>query len=100
MPTGVASIIQVPNSTGGASGKMIWKMRWNDRLGVVPTSVVTPPIEQAYAMPSMRATVKVRECSMPAVSSTWSTIASPMGTIITAVAVLAIHMERKAAATM
>ena len=51
-------------------------------------------------MPSMRATVNVRECLTPAVSSTWSTIASPIGTIITAVAVLAIHMERKAAATM
>jgi len=51
-------------------------------------------------MPSMRATVNVRECLTPAVSSTWSTIASPMGTIITAVAVLAIHIDRKAAATM
>jgi len=48
----------------------------------------------------MRATVNVRECLTPAVSSTWSTIASPMGTIITAVAVLAIHIDRKAAATM
>ena len=44
--------------------------------------------------------VNVRDCRAPAVSSTWSTIASPIGTIITAVAVLEIHMERKAAATM
>ena len=50
-------------------------------------------------MPSIRPTVNLCARS-PKRSSTCSTMARPMGTIITAVAVFEIHMERKAAATM
>ena len=51
-------------------------------------------------MPSMRATENVWVRSWPNSSSIWSTIARPMGIIITAVAVLEIHMDRNAAANM
>ncbi len=51
-------------------------------------------------MPSMSEIVNAWLSSSPNESSILSTIASPMGTIITAVAVSEIHIERNAAAIM
>ena len=51
-------------------------------------------------MPSMSPTENRWVGSSPNSSSIWRMIASPMGAIITAVAVFEIHMDRNAAATM
>ena len=44
---GAAMTNQTPKEIGGASGKVIWKMRSRDRFGGVPTNVAMPPAEQA-----------------------------------------------------
>ena len=51
-------------------------------------------------MPSMTATENVRVFSFPNCSSILRITARPTGSIMMAVAVLEIHMERKAAASM
>jgi len=45
--TGRAKTNHVANEMSGASGKMIVRMRRNDRLGGVPMIVAMPPIEAA-----------------------------------------------------
>ena len=75
-------------------------MRTKDRLGGVPTSVVSPPTVQPYAIPSIRPTDRWRAPSRPASLSICRQMARPIGTIMTAVAVFEIHIDRNAAATM
>ena len=97
---GSAMTNHAPKEMCGASGKVIAKMRWRERFGGVPTSVAIPPAEQAYAIPSMIDTEKARVRPRPNCSSMRRMTASPTGTIMIAVAVFEIHMERKAAASM
>ena len=44
---GAAMTNHTPKVMGGASGKVIWKIRSSERFGGVPTSVAMPPAEQA-----------------------------------------------------
>ena len=56
IPMGTATTIHWPNAMEGASGNKISNMRTNERFGGVPRSVIKPPTEAAYAIPSMRPT--------------------------------------------
>ena len=77
-------------------------------FGGVPTIVPTPPILAAYAMPSIKQTAKLDDFTATCPSSSPAplllansvTTLRPMGSIITVVAVLLIHMLRKAVAIM
>ena len=44
---GAAMTNQTPKEIGGASGRVIWKIRSRERFGGVPTRVAMPPAEQA-----------------------------------------------------
>ena len=68
-------------------------------LGGVPTRVAMPPMLHEYAMISMRLTVKCFTF-LASAFRTSSATDNPIGSIISAVAVLLTHMLRNAAAIM
>src|SRR5699024_3041395 len=78
----------------------------NNVFGGVPINVATPPSDAEYAIPSINALPKPkppRDVSTPVpfnASATWYVIAIPIGTIIIAVAVLEIHIDKNPVATM
>ena len=67
------------------------------RFGGVPMSVAMPPTEAEYAIPRKRAFANGATAAVSPVNSSILVImARAFGTIVRAVAVLEIHMERKA----
>ena len=68
------------------------------RLGGVPMRVPIPPILQEYAMLNIKVIEKFFAASAPNSFSILRTIAKPIGSIIRAVAVFDIHIERNAVA--
>ena len=71
----------------------------NTAFGGVPISVALPPIDAAYAMPSMSAIPNSYGPSWSC-GRNISPTAMPIGNIMAAVAVLLIHIERNAVAIM
>jgi hypothetical protein len=98
--TGSVRIIHVPNDIAGASGKMIWNIRTKARLGGVPISVAIPPRLHAYAMLNNNVMEKFLVVSSPNSFSILRIIANPIGSIIKAVAVFDIHIDKKAVAAI
>ena len=70
------------------------------RFGGVPIKVANPPIEALNAIESIKALPNIRFSSSGVLFKSFIclTIAIPMGSIITAVAVFDIHMDKKAVA--
>jgi hypothetical protein len=72
------------------------------RFGGVPIKVAIPPIDALYAMDSIKALPNIKFSSSEVFFKSFIClmIAIPIGSIITAVAVLEIHMDKKAVATI
>ena len=90
----VAKVISYPNVSSTTPA--------NIKFGGVPINVLIPPIDALYAIPNIKALPKIlfSFSIVFGLSFSWSTIAIAIGNIITAVAVLEIHIERKAVATI
>lgn len=97
---GRAIVSHWPKETTGPSGKEICEILAKAKFGGVPTSVEMPPIEHEYPMPS------ITPVENPFVSLGRNCFSSsritdkPMGSIMVAVAVFEIHIDRKAEASM
>jgi len=103
---GTAKIIHEKKSISGAAGKILDNWATRIPFGGVPIRVAIPPMVAAYATPRRR---QVANCRSPPFSLFLSvktpgrrvvTRARAIGIIIIAVAVLEIHIEINAVATM
>ncbi len=102
---GIAKTIQEKKSIVGAWGKRVSSWARRMPFGGVPISVAIPPIVPAKATARSRQVAKPRSSSVSHVLSpvhgiSVETMANAMGIIIIADAVLDIHIERNAVATM
>ena len=98
--TGIAKINQSANEISVISGKIILIIRANERFGGVPTSVAIPPIEAEYAIPRSNPIEYLPIFASPRLSSNFIIIDKAIGTIIIAVAVFDIHIDKNEVASI
>ena len=98
--TGIAKINQSANEISSIAGKIILTIRAKDKFGGVPTSVEIPPIDAEYAIPKSKPIEYFPILTSPKLSSSFIIIERAIGTIIIAVAVFDIHIERKEVANI
>ena len=89
---------QSVKTSKGASGKISSTVLTKSRFGGVPTRVPVPPILAEYAMHNIRAGAKL-EISAPISFSRYN-IAIPIGSIISVVELLDVHIDNIPVAIM